>query len=73
FEEGEAALKKAIALAPDVMRHHYELAVLYLDWDRKDDAKEVLEVAATLPVRVAIDRPRLARIKELLASLNNSQ
>ncbi len=73
FEEGEVALKKAIALAPDVMRHHYELAVLYLDWDRKDDAKEVLEVAATLPVRVAIDRPRLARIKELLASLNNSQ
>jgi len=73
FEEGEAALKKAIALAPDVMRHHYELAVLYLDWDRKEEAKAALEFAATLPIRVAIDKPRLAKIKELLASLNNSQ
>jgi tetratricopeptide (TPR) repeat protein len=72
FEEGEAALKKAISLAPDVMRHHYELGILYLDWDKNDDARRVLEFAATLPVRVAIDRPRLEKIKELLASLQSS-
>ncbi len=72
FEEGEVALKKAISLAPDVMRHHYELGVLYLDWDRKDEARRVLEFAATLPVRVAIDRPRLQKIRELLASLQSS-
>lgn len=72
FEEGEAALKKAISLAPDVMRHHYELGALYLDWDKKDDARRVLEFAATLPVRVAIDRPRLEKIRELLALLQSS-
>lgn len=73
FEDGENAFKKAISLAPDVMRHHYELGVLYLDWDKKAEAKKSLETAATLPIRVAIDKPRLAKIKELLASLNDIQ
>jgi tetratricopeptide (TPR) repeat protein len=73
FEEAETALKKAITLAPDVMRHHYELGVLYLDWDRREEAKKALEYAATLTVRVAIDRPRLVKVKELLAEINNSQ
>lgn len=73
FEDGERAFKKAISLAPDVMRHHYELGVLYLDWDKKAEAKKSLEIAATLPIRVAIDKPRLAKIKELLASLNDVQ
>ncbi len=73
FEDGEKAFKKAIFLAPDVMRHHYELGVLYLDWDRKEEARTALELAATLPIRVAIDRPRLEKIKELLAMINNSQ
>jgi tetratricopeptide (TPR) repeat protein len=69
YEEAEDALKKAIALAPDVMRHHYELGILYIDMDRKDDARNVLEYAATLPVKVAIDRPRLKKIRDLLSGL----
>ena len=73
FEEGEVALKKAIALAPDVMRHHYELGVLYLDWGKNEEAKKSLEAVLSLPIRVAIDKPRLAKTKELLASLNGSQ
>ncbi len=73
FEEGEAALQKAIALAPDVMRHHYELGVLYLDWGKKESGKAALERAASLPIRVAIDRPRLEKIKALLVALSNSQ
>ena len=73
YEEAEAALKKAIELAPDVMRHQYELGVLYLDMDRKEEAREVLQRAAALPVRVAIDRPRLKKIKELLGSLSEDK
>ena len=73
FEEAEAALKKAISLAPDIMRHHYELAILYLDWDRKAEAKKVLEHAVRLPVRVAIDRERLVKIKQLLTRFKDSQ
>jgi len=69
FEEAEISLKKAIALAPDVMRHQYELGILYIDMDRKEEARKVLEHAAGLPVKVAIDRPRLKKIHELLSTL----
>lgn len=69
YEEAEAALKKAIALAPEVMRHHYELGILYLDWGRTAEARAALEHAATLPIRVAIDIPRRAKTRKLLAAL----
>jgi tetratricopeptide (TPR) repeat protein len=67
YDEAEGALKRAIAIAPEIMRHHYELGILYIDMGRKDEARRVLAFAATLPVRTAIDRPRLEKIKELLA------
>jgi tetratricopeptide (TPR) repeat protein len=67
YREAESALKKAIAIAPDVMRHHYELGILYMDMGRKDEARSALEKGAMLAVRTGIDRPRLQRIKELLA------
>lgn len=69
YEEAEVALKTAVALAPDVMRHKYELGILYLDMDRNDEARAMLEQAAALPVKVAIDRPRLAKIREILSTL----
>lgn len=69
YDDAEVALKQAILLAPDVMRHHYELGVLYMDWNRGAEAKKVLEFARTLPVRVAIDCKRLMKIDELLAQL----
>jgi tetratricopeptide (TPR) repeat protein len=68
FEEAEKALHRAIVLAPRVMRHRYELGVLYRDMGRRDDARRMFESAATLPIRTAIDRPRLAKIKEFLST-----
>ena len=67
FAEGEAALRQAMVLAPDVMRHPYELAGLYRDAGRMEEARRLLEHASSLPVRVAIDRKRLHTIRELLA------
>jgi hypothetical protein len=55
------------------MRHSYELGVLYLDWGRQDDAQRVLEEALSMPVRVAIDRPRREKIKPLLSRLAAEQ
>jgi len=69
YEESEASLKKAIELGPGVMRHRYELAILYIDWGRKDEAAEVLRKASTMPVLVASDVPRLKRIQTLLQEL----
>jgi tetratricopeptide (TPR) repeat protein len=58
FAEAEEALKTAIRLAPDIMRHRYELGVLYLDQGRDEEARRELREAAVLEVRTAIDRPR---------------
>jgi len=66
YKEAEDALLRAVAIAPDVMRHRYELAVLYLDMGRDEEAKKELLRAASLPIRIASDRPRLLKIGELL-------
>jgi len=71
FEESEEALQHAISLAPDIMRHRYELGVLYMDMGRNKEARLSLEKASTSPVRVAIDiirRKKTARLLEMLES-----
>jgi tetratricopeptide (TPR) repeat protein len=67
--EAESALKTAVALAPDVMRHQYELGVLYIDMGREDEARAALHAALELPAKTAIDRPRRVRARELLEQL----
>jgi tetratricopeptide (TPR) repeat protein len=69
FPEAEAALLQAVALAPEIMRHHYELGVLYLDWGRTEDARRALKQAAELQIRTAIDRPRKEKALRLLSEL----
>jgi tetratricopeptide (TPR) repeat protein len=69
FPEAEAALTAAIRLAPDIMRHHYELGVLYLDWGRKEDARLALRRAAVLEIRTAIDKPRKEKALKLLREI----
>jgi tetratricopeptide (TPR) repeat protein len=69
FPEAEVALLQAVALAPEIMRHHYELGVLYLDWGRPDDARRALKQATALPIRTAIDRPRKEKALRLLSEL----
>jgi tetratricopeptide (TPR) repeat protein len=71
YPESEVALRKAIEIAPQVMRHQYELAVLYIDWGRVEEAVEVLSRAAQLPVQVASDVPRLKKVRSLLRDLES--
>lgn len=60
YEESEGALKKAIALAPGVMRHRFELAALYMEQARHREAIDELRLVVTLPVLLASDeRTRL--------------
>ena len=73
FAEAEAALLRAIDLAPDIMRHHYELGILYLDWERTADARRSLERASTLEIRTAIDRPRKEKSLKLLSTLETEE
>jgi tetratricopeptide (TPR) repeat protein len=69
FPEAEAALLQAVTLAPEIMRHHYELGVLYLDWERPEDARRSLKQAASLQIRTAIDRPRKEKALRLLSEI----
>jgi tetratricopeptide (TPR) repeat protein len=70
FAESEIALKRAIALAPNVIRHHFELGVLLMRQDRNHEALEQFQKVASLPVLLARD-PRTRRsAAELIKKLN---
>ena len=55
FPEAEAALHRAIAIAPAVVRHWYELGTVYREEGKKKDAIEAFKVASNLPSTVASD------------------
>jgi tetratricopeptide (TPR) repeat protein len=69
YTEADSALHRAIALAPDVLRHRYELALLYLDMDRTDSARVELESVEKLPVTLARDVHCKEHARELLSKL----
>jgi tetratricopeptide (TPR) repeat protein len=56
YEESEDAFKTAIALAPHVIRHHYELGDLYMQQDRYPEALKEFRQVMTLPELLASDR-----------------
>ncbi|MBX7150541.1 tetratricopeptide repeat protein [bacterium] len=68
--EAEKALKKAIAIAPNVLRHHYELGMVYYDDGKNDEAKKTFEYALKLPITLTSDYHRIERIKKKLVELN---
>ena len=55
YEEAEAALRRAIAIAPRIVRHRFELGLLLKDVGKKKEAIEAFRAASELPVTVASD------------------
>lgn len=55
YEEAETAFRKAISLAPTMVRHHFALALLYKSEDRPDDARAEFQRVTTLPLLLARD------------------
>ncbi len=60
FEEAEAALRKAVALAPGIVRHRFELGLVLKEEGKRPEAIEAFKAAAELPTTVASD-PRTKR------------
>jgi tetratricopeptide (TPR) repeat protein len=58
YVESERALKQAIALAPLVIRHHFELGVLYQELDRDEEALKEYHLVLSLPLLLASDTRR---------------
>ncbi|TNJ39387.1 hypothetical protein FGF66_04580 [Chlorobaculum thiosulfatiphilum] len=69
-DEAEKNFKKAISLNPRVIRHYHELALLYLEEDRKQEALNTLRMAATKPVLMKSDVRRLKKIRQFIARLS---
>ncbi|MBC7923427.1 MAG: hypothetical protein H7Z75_20305 [Ferruginibacter sp.] len=67
FAEGEAALRKAIQLSPNTLRHWYELGLLYQDWGKDHLAWQTFQSAQGLPVVLGSDRKRLSQIKRIVS------
>ena len=55
FEEAEAALRRAIAIAPGIVRHRFELALVFHEEGRTPEAIASFRMAAELPTTVASD------------------
>ncbi len=62
YEEAEVAFRRAIALAPTVIRHHYAFGLLLKALDRDVEARKEFESTLSLPVVLARD------VKDQLAS-----
>lgn len=71
FQEAEQALKKAIALAPDVVRHHFELGRVYMEMDRRKEAIEEFHVAISLPVQLGVDQRTQESARRLIEEIRN--
>lgn len=69
YPEAERDLKKAIALAPRVIRHHFELGRLYVATDRHQEALEEFKLLLGLPIRLRSDEGKLREAHDLIVTL----
>ncbi|HXA01214.1 MAG TPA: hypothetical protein VNW99_04455 [Cytophagaceae bacterium] len=66
FEDSEKSLFSAIKISPHVMRHWFELGMLYRDWDKEEKAKEAFIKAQKCSIQLASDKNRLNDINGYL-------
>jgi len=69
YEESEAAFRKAIGLAPEVIRNHFELAKVYMLQDRDEEAFVEFQRALWLPNHIGMDCEMQQSAVELLEEL----
>ena len=72
FPEAEATLKEAVRLAPTMMRHRYELGLLYSDWGKNDRALTTFNEALSCPILIASDSARVTDMRQRINNLRPS-
>lgn len=70
IEDAEKALQKAVEIAPTVIRHQYELGLVYRAQGRTREAMQAFEKALTLPVVLASDPRTQSYAKERIEELS---
>jgi tetratricopeptide (TPR) repeat protein len=73
FKESEVALRRAIVLAPSVIRHHFELGTLYKKLDRNEEALREFRQVLSLPLVLASDETRQLSAARLVKDLGGSK
>lgn len=68
FDQSVWHLKKAIAIAPTVLRHRYELGLTYAAMDRESDAAEAFRAALKCPDNWKVDPLRREFMRDWLRS-----
>jgi tetratricopeptide (TPR) repeat protein len=67
FEDAERALKTAIGLAPNVVRHHWELGLVYAELGREEEARAEFTAVVNLPPTLGSDQRKKKRAAEWLS------
>ena len=71
FADAEAALLRATSIAPGVIRHWYELAMVYHDEGKNAEAIEAFGVAMRLPSLVGSDNRVKSWARDWIVNLKN--
>lgn len=66
YAESEKMLLKAIEIAPNILRHRYELGLLYFDWGRPEKGKEIFRSSLSIPQTIGSDQSRINDMKQKL-------
>lgn len=67
YVESEQCFNKAIAINAQLMRHWYELGLLYTYWDKPEKAFVAFQRAKTCPVLIASDKNKLIDIEKRIS------
>jgi tetratricopeptide (TPR) repeat protein len=70
IEDAEKALRKAVEIAPTVIRHQYELGLVYRAQGRDQEAMRAFEKVLTLPVVLASDPRTQSYAKERIEEMS---
>jgi tetratricopeptide (TPR) repeat protein len=68
YVESEQSFNKAIAINTQLMRHWYELGLLYTYWGKKEKAVIAFRRAKTCPVLIASDKNKLVEIEKRISN-----
>ena len=69
YSDSERAFNQSTALSSKIMRHWFELGLLYQDWGKKDEAKKAFLMAKQCPILLASDKLRMTDIDMYLKDL----
>lgn len=66
YQEAEESLLHAVQVSPEVIRHHYELGMVYRATDRRDEACAEFKKVLALPPLLASDDKRKREARQFL-------